>query len=194
MKAEEKILIDIIVENYSLCDSLYDSLDGGNNVELEIHVLDQKLLNNWDFITTIEQIIKKFNIPNIQVSVDSDDTINIYLKLNFGEDMIKVYEIVGDIKSIDLDKLPVYLVQSSISEYLGTENKYYFVIMDIDRRITAKTCNEINELIKSFKGTPSGEGIETHNYEIPDHFKVRFETYEAAYYFRESLKLIEGCY
>jgi hypothetical protein len=194
MKAEEKILIDIIVENYSLGDSLYDSLDGGNNVELEIHVLDQKLLNNWDFITTIEQIIKKFNIPNIQVSVDSDDTINIYLKLNFGEDMIKVYEIVGDIKSIDLDKLPIYLVQSSISEYSGTENKYYFVIMDIDRRITAKTCNEINELIKSFGGTPSGEGIETHNYEIPDHFKVRFETYEAAYYFRESLKLIEGCY
>jgi hypothetical protein len=194
MKAEEKILIDIIVENYSLGDSLYDSLDGGNNVELEIHVLDQKLLNNWDFITTIEQIIKKFNISNIQVSVDSDDTINIYLKLNFGEDMIKVYEIVGDIKSIDLDKLPVYLVQSSISEYSGTENKYYFVIMDIDRRITAKTCNEINELIKSFGGTPSGEGIETHNYEIPDHFKVRFETYEAAYYFRESLKLIEGCY
>ena len=194
MKAEEKIFIDIIVENYSLGDSLYDSLDGGNNVELEIHVLDQKLLNNWDFITTIEQILKKSNIPSIQISVDLNDTINIYLKLNFGEDMVKVYEIVGDIKSIDLDKLPVYLVQSSISEYSGTEDKYYFVIMDIDRRITAKTCNEINELIKSFEGTPSGEGIETHNYEVPDHFKVRFDTYEAAYYFRESLKLIEGCY
>lgn len=186
MKAEEKILIDIIVENYSL--------GGGNNVKLEIHVLDQKLLNNWDFITTIEQILKKSNIPNVQVTIDFDDTINIYLRLNFGEEMIKVYEVIGDIKSIDLNKLPIYLVQSSISEYSGTENKYYFVIMDIDRRISAKTCNEINELIKSFGGTLSGDGIETHNYEVPDHFKVRFDTYEAAYYFRESLKLIEGCY
>lgn len=98
-----------------------------------------------------------------------------------------------DLKDLTYDTEKLYPVKIHFHEEKA--DRGYRVRISIYNTITEEICKEINTIIEEFKGIELHSWkAEPHRYVTPETLNVYFSTYEAAYWFYHTVKLIEETY